>query len=79
MTAKYAVITGASRGLGRLLARRYWEAGFSLGLVGRNGDAIREAVSEFRPAVGQVCDVFEGDLGDPQFGRRGDRQTLRGS
>lgn len=65
MTAKYAVITGASRGLGRLLARRYWEAGFSLGLVGRNGDAIREAVSEFRPAVGQVCDVFEGDLGDP--------------
>jgi NAD(P)-dependent dehydrogenase (short-subunit alcohol dehydrogenase family) len=65
MTAKYAVITGASRGLGRHLAHRYWEAGFSLGLVGRNGEAIRQAMSDLRPAAGQVCDVFDGDLGDP--------------
>jgi NAD(P)-dependent dehydrogenase (short-subunit alcohol dehydrogenase family) len=65
MTAKYAVITGASRGLGRHLAHRYWEAGFSLGLVGRNGEAIRRDVSDLPPAAGQTCEVFDGDLGNP--------------
>jgi NAD(P)-dependent dehydrogenase (short-subunit alcohol dehydrogenase family) len=63
-TSKYAVITGASRGLGRHLAHRYWEAGFSLGLVGRNRDAIRQAVSDFAPAASRVCDVFDADMGD---------------
>jgi NAD(P)-dependent dehydrogenase (short-subunit alcohol dehydrogenase family) len=65
MTAKYAVITGASRGLGRHLAHRYWEAGFSLGLVGRNGEAIRRDVSDLPPVAGQTCEVFDGDLGNP--------------
>lgn len=68
MTAKYAVITGASRGLGRHLAHRYWEAGFNLGLIGRNAEAIRQAVSDL-PAAGQVCDVFDANLGDPDSTR----------
>jgi NAD(P)-dependent dehydrogenase (short-subunit alcohol dehydrogenase family) len=64
MTAKYAVITGASRGLGRHLAHRFWEAGFSLGLVGRNGETIRQAMSDLPSKADQVWDTFDGDLGD---------------
>ena len=65
MTAKYAVITGASRGLGRHLAHRFWSAGFSLGLVGRDSETLQQAVSDLAPAPGQVCDIFESDLADP--------------
>lgn len=40
MSRKVAMITGASKGLGEFLARRFWEAGFDLCLVGRNESAL---------------------------------------
>jgi NAD(P)-dependent dehydrogenase (short-subunit alcohol dehydrogenase family) len=66
MSAKYAVITGASRGLGLHLARRYWEAGYSLGLVGRSERSIRLALSDLGAADGQELSVFEADLGEAE-------------
>jgi NAD(P)-dependent dehydrogenase (short-subunit alcohol dehydrogenase family) len=65
MTAKYAVITGAGRGLGRHLASRYWEAGYNLGLVSRRVASTEQTVFALAPAPHQKCDVFECDLADP--------------
>ena len=65
MTAKYAVITGASRGLGQHLACRFWEAGYSLGLVRRNPASMDQTRSQLIPAKGRACDVFACDLADP--------------
>jgi NAD(P)-dependent dehydrogenase (short-subunit alcohol dehydrogenase family) len=65
MTAKYAVITGAGRGLGQCLANRYWEAGYNLGLVSRRVASTDETVSALAPARRQRCHVFECDLADP--------------
>src|SRR5271170_3351071 len=65
MTAKYAVITGASRGLGLHLACRFWEAGFSLGLVSRNAASMHETRSRLDLSNGGACDMFACDLGDP--------------
>ncbi len=65
MTAKYAVITGASRGLGQRLATRFWEAGYSLGLVSRNAASMDQTRSQLDAAKGQECEVFGCDLADP--------------
>jgi 3-oxoacyl-[acyl-carrier protein] reductase len=65
MTAKYAVITGAGRGLGQRLARRYWEAGYNLGLISRSVASTGQTMSALAPACRQHCDVFECDLADP--------------
>ena len=65
LTAKYAVITGAGRGLGQRLASRYWQAGYNLGLVSRGVASTGQTVSALAPASRQHCDVFECDLADP--------------
>jgi NAD(P)-dependent dehydrogenase (short-subunit alcohol dehydrogenase family) len=65
MTAKYAVITGASRGLGQHLARRFWDAGYSLGLVARNIESMRETTSRLDISKGGTCDLFACDLSHP--------------
>jgi NAD(P)-dependent dehydrogenase (short-subunit alcohol dehydrogenase family) len=65
MTAKYAVITGASRGLGQHLAWRFWEAGYSLGLVARNAASLDETRSRLSRTDAKRCDVFACDLSDP--------------
>jgi NAD(P)-dependent dehydrogenase (short-subunit alcohol dehydrogenase family) len=65
MTTKYAVITGASRGLGQHLACRFWESGYSLGLVSRSAASMDQTRSRLDLEGGQKCDVFACDLGDP--------------
>ena len=65
MTAKYAVITGASRGLGEHLACRFWDSGYSLGLVSRNAASMDQTRSRLDLEAGRKCDVFACDLGDP--------------
>lgn len=65
MSAKYAVITGASRGLGQHLAYRFWGAGYHLGLVSRNTASMGQTRSQLDLAKGRTCDVFACDLGDP--------------
>ncbi len=44
-----AVITGASQGLGRVIARRFVEAGAGVLLVARSGDLLDELAAELRP------------------------------
>jgi 3-oxoacyl-[acyl-carrier protein] reductase len=65
MTGKYAVITGASRGLGQHLAYRFWAAGYSLGLIARNIESMHETTSRLDISKGVTCDLFACDLSRP--------------
>src|SRR5690349_2715384 len=65
-----AIITGASRGLGRALAQALAGRGWDLVLDGRNADALRAAAAELErgappsPGPARVA-VRPGDVTDP--------------
>jgi NAD(P)-dependent dehydrogenase (short-subunit alcohol dehydrogenase family) len=61
---RVAVLTGASRGLGRALARALAEEGFALVVDARDASALRRAVSGL-PAGSAVTQV-QGDITDPR-------------
>lgn len=51
------IITGASSGIGRATARKFLEAGWTVGLIGRRKDALVEAASGYDNALILPCDV----------------------
>jgi NAD(P)-dependent dehydrogenase (short-subunit alcohol dehydrogenase family) len=62
-TARVAVVTGASRGLGRALARALAEDGYRLVVDARNGDALRAAMAGLPSSA--VVSALAGDITDP--------------
>jgi hypothetical protein len=62
--AQWAVITGASSGIGRALAVEFASAGFNVWLAGRNRVALDEAAAECA-ATGVETDVVAADLATP--------------
>jgi NAD(P)-dependent dehydrogenase (short-subunit alcohol dehydrogenase family) len=63
VAGKRVVITGASRGLGRLLAHAFSDAGAVLALVARTEADLKSLAAELRgPSV-----VFSGDVTDASF------------
>ncbi|HEY6951094.1 MAG TPA: SDR family oxidoreductase [Bacteroidota bacterium] len=64
LTGKRIVISGASRGLGKALARRFAREGASLALCSRQAEGLDETVQELREigtlVIGRQCDI-----GDP--------------
>jgi gluconate 5-dehydrogenase len=60
-----ALITGASRGLGRAMAQALAEAGADLVLVGREPEALRLAQQDIS-ATGRRVDLLPGDLATPE-------------
>jgi NADP-dependent 3-hydroxy acid dehydrogenase YdfG len=58
---KFALVTGASRGIGRAFAIAYANLGGTTGLVGRSEDALREVASEIESGGGRA-EVFVTDL-----------------
>jgi len=65
LTPHSVFITGASRGIGAALARRYAAQGFAVGLVARNRDALSAVAADSGTAW-----VRAGDVGDIRFMRR---------
>lgn len=62
MTIKFALITGGTRGLGSLLVRRFWLAGYSLAVVAKQEADIRKVLSELpkrddQEALALPCDM----------------------
>jgi short-subunit dehydrogenase len=63
----WALVTGASSGLGREIARRLAERGMSLVLTGRNAARLDETASQVRSAVpGVEIDLVVADLATKQ-------------
>jgi NAD(P)-dependent dehydrogenase (short-subunit alcohol dehydrogenase family) len=55
LTGTVALLTGGSRGVGRLLAARLAQAGAVVGLVARSADELAAAVEEIKRAGGMAA------------------------
>lgn len=62
---RYAVITGASSGIGAAMARLAAAKGFDVGLAARRKDRLAALAEEIRTRHGGRADVFETDLARP--------------
>lgn len=68
LNGKVAIITGANRGLGLEISRKYVNAGASIVICARNGDLLKRAQKELTVglAPGQVVEVEPADVSDLQ-------------
>ena len=64
LEGKVALVTGASRGIGRAVAAAYAGAGASVMLSSRKQEALEEAAAGMADGAGQV-DVFAANAGEP--------------
>ncbi len=65
LAGKIALVTGASRGLGKSMAIALGEAGASLALVSRDEESLRE-VSKEAGTLGVVSETFQADVSREQ-------------
>jgi gluconate 5-dehydrogenase len=64
LEGRRALVTGASRGLGRAMVQALAEAGADLVLVGREADSLAKAREELLP-LGRRVETIAADVGDP--------------
>src|SRR5262245_46589998 len=66
----FALITGASLGLGKELARLFAADKRDVVLVARSGEKLRALAAELKEKFGIRAEVIEADLAAPEAGRR---------
>lgn len=69
LAGKVALITGASRGIGRAIAAAYTRAGASVFICGRDRSVVATAVNELGANRGAI-DGAAGDIGSPDDAKR---------
>lgn len=75
LTGRVALVTGASRGLGRAMAVALASAGARVALVSRNREKLDEAAAEARK-LGKEAEVFSADVGEEQQVLRLEREVI---
>jgi hypothetical protein len=73
LAGKRCIITGASRGIGAAIARRFAGEGGSCILVGRNSsllDQVKESLIEIGTTERNAHQILVGDVGDAAFWER---------
>jgi 3-oxoacyl-[acyl-carrier protein] reductase len=69
LDGRVAIVTGASRGIGRSIAKAYCKAGAKLVIVALHDEKLDEAEEEMR-AHGAVVSKICGDVAEPETSRR---------
>ena len=67
--AKSIIITGAGRGIGAATAYAFLDAGYRVGLIGRNEDTLAATAGGHENALVLTCDVGEPDQVEAVFAR----------
>ncbi|HEY0670290.1 MAG TPA: SDR family oxidoreductase [Sphingobacteriaceae bacterium] len=67
MQNKVAIITGASKGIGRNTALEFAKAGFNLVVVARSRPELEDLCKELAASYQRECVVCSGDLADMDF------------
>jgi short-subunit dehydrogenase len=67
---KTALVTGASSGIGKQIAKKLAQAGSSLILVARSGSALHQLAIELSNDWATTCHVITEDLSNPDCGTR---------
>lgn len=68
LTGRRALVTGASRGIGRAIAIAFARAGADVALLARNAELLEEAADEVR-GLGRRAVVAQADVLDPEATR----------
>src|SRR5438046_2276808 len=72
--ARYALVTGASMGLGKVFARTLAERKQNLVLVARSGDKLAALANELKAAHGSLAEPLAADLSVAGAGQQVARQ-----
>jgi len=73
---RVGLVTGASSGIGRAIARRLGSKGIRLGLVARRADRLKEVAKAIESGGGEVS-VFPGDVRDSKLAPAAVRDLVR--
>ncbi len=76
LVGQSAVVTGASRGIGKALAIRLHAEGMALALTARSGDQLTDLRAELAAAGTAPVLIFPGDVTDPAHVREVVTETL---
>lgn len=76
LDGKVALVTGASRGIGKAIAAAYCAAGADVMLSSRKQDALDATVEEIRVAGGGQLAAFAANAGDPEAAAACVRETV---